>query len=115
MDSLAQEIRISGPQVVPFTERQRTVCPACGMSSDYLWRRILRRIRGKAIREIVGFRYCPGEKAPTEERQDMMSVIFHGSREVTNKCAGLFHPHLHATCAACHAEWFTELKNSGVR
>ncbi len=99
---------ISGPTVRPFCERDAVVCPACGAANEYLWRRILRRIRGKEVKRVATFRYCNGDKPPSEEHQGMFGMFVH---TIVNGCSGIIGPHLHCSCNFCHADWYSELRN----
>jgi hypothetical protein len=104
-------MKIIGPSLRPFRSRDFTVCPACGLSANGWWRRTLRKIRGKRDEPMATMVYCQGDKPPTEECRpnpfDFMS-FFRG--EVINGCSGIPEPHLHCTCLACHAKWYTALK-----
>ena len=107
-----ETMRIVGPSVSPFVARNVTVCPACGMEGDYLWRRILRRIRGKAVNTIVTMRYCPGDQPPTDAIENPFSFLMFGPSERVNKCSGIPMPHLHCRCDTCQAEWFSAVKQA---
>lgn len=109
------DIRISDEGIsiqCPPTTRFQEVpqCPACGYREDHWWRRFLRILRGKKPKTVVRYNFCPGQKPPTEKAHPFASLLMFGSGEVSNRCTGLEHPHLHAHCAHCGAEWFSETK-----
>jgi hypothetical protein len=104
-------MRIEGPSLRPFTPRDLTTCPACGISVSGWWRRTLRKLRGKKDEHIVTMRYCPGDKPPSEKCESLAFLMF-GPREVIHGCSGIPTPHLHCTCTVCHADWYTALKEA---